>query len=91
MTVTSLLDPQPPKQENLLLCKDCIHYQYFHHQDEEICGRRAKLLNPVSGKVIDNWSHRQEAKCKSERSTWAWFAFLLGHCGTQARFFQKKS
>ena len=94
MKVTSLLQEQMPEKHGdrrLLLCKDCIHYQYFRHEGVEICGRAAKLLNPVSGEVVDNWTHRSQAKCETQRSTWAVFAPLFGDCGTRAKFFQKRT
>lgn len=77
-----------PRQQ---MCKDCIHYQYFRLEGEEICGRRAKLLNPVNGEVVDNYDHRRVARCAVERSLWVIFAVIFRTCGSRARFFQKRS
>jgi len=71
------------------LCKDCKHYQRYNN-GYEVCGLRAKKVNPVDGGVIDDYYQRNDSLCSKERFLFWPFSFILRRCGKRGRFFESR-
>lgn len=75
----------------LRLCKGCFFYQLQGYQPFEICGRRAKIVNPVDGEVGDSWQDREKSLCSTERYLFWPFSWLFRTCGKRGRFWKAKT
>lgn len=77
------------------LCKDCKHHIPYKTDNPvkqpssisafDICNRKTITIDRVTGDLIENYEF-----CNSERYTIFPFNYLMGDCGSNARYFEAK-